>query len=179
MEILLTLNKNEVMQEVSKVSAYIGAKAIKQDGENRYGDIAITKEEEETLDRYWGEACANIAASAHDYLKETIKADGEDNASFILSLKMPYGYDMSTNTQVYQYAYSYAVSYILMKWLVICGFTTNMELYMSTTASNLKSFADALRIRNYGSMAVKTDSNMFGGDIPQNIGAEDVIIKRL
>ena len=180
MEVLVNLNKNDILQEVSKTSAYIGVKAITQDGNgNFYWNIAVTKEEQEMLDRFWKEACANIANSAHEYLKKTTKITGKDAESFMVSLEMPYGYNMASNTQIYQYAYSYVVSYILMKWLIVCGFASNMDLYVSTTAGNLKSFADSLRMRSFGGMAIKTGSNVFGEDEPQNVGAVDVIIKEL
>ena len=178
MEILININMKEVMREVSKTSAYVGMKITAQDGGNLYGRVATIKEDTEMLNRYWEEACANLATASHDYLKCTKKIIDDSLIAWIMTLEMPYGYNMASNSMIYQYAFSYVVSYILMKWLLLCGLTENTELYVSTTASNLKSFADALRTRHYGTEGLRTGCNVFGGDEPQNVGAENVIIMR-
>ena len=178
MEILININMKEVMREVSKTSAYVGMKITAQNGGNLYGRVATIKEDTEMLNRYWEEACANLATASHDYLKCTKKIIDDSLIAWIMTLEMPYCYNMASNSMIYQYAFSYVVSYILMKWLLLCGLTENTELYVSTTAGNLKSFADALRMRSFGSLKGKTDSNVFGGEIPQNVGHNDIIILR-
>ena len=177
MELVIKIIKAEVMAEVKKTSAYLGAKTVTQDGGNMYGRIATIKEDDEMLRRYFDEACANVATAGKDYLKGTTAVDGE-NTVWLMTFDMPFGYNMAANSMLYQYAFSYIVSYVLMKWLMMCGFTDNLDAYAATTEGNLKSFADALRTRHYGTEGLRTGCNVFGGDEPQNVGAENVIIMR-
>ena len=43
MELIITITKADVIAEVNKTSAYIGAKTITQDGENLYYNISTIK----------------------------------------------------------------------------------------------------------------------------------------
>ena len=62
MELTINILKADVMAEVDKTSAYVGAKTITQDGGNLYYNISTIKEDAEMLERYWREACSDVAA---------------------------------------------------------------------------------------------------------------------
>ena len=55
MELTINILKADVMAEVDKTSAYVGAKTITQDGGNLYYNISTIKEDAEMLERYWRE----------------------------------------------------------------------------------------------------------------------------
>ena len=85
MELIITITKADVIAEVNKTSAYIGAKTITQDGENLYYNISTIKEDAEMLERYWNEACSNVAAVAKEYVTAAVTTDTD----WTLTLDMP------------------------------------------------------------------------------------------
>ena len=110
------------MVEVDKTSTYVGAKTITKDGGNLYYNISTVKEDAEMLERYWREACSDVAAVAKEFLKSAETTD-ED---WTLTLEMPAKYKTGFNEVLKYRVFSYIVRAVLIRWLLLCGFSANM-----------------------------------------------------
>lgn len=197
MEMVISINKDDVITEVNKTSAYIGAKTITQDGGNLYYNISTIKEDAEMLERYWREACANVAAVAKEYVSGINSGD----TVWEVTLDMPSTYNTSYDGVIKQRMFSYIVMYILLNWLIMCGFDSGViQIYTKECVDLSDGIDDILHARifkraddgphsennEYGiSEAPDTEddgdeelsrSSQYGGDKPQNIGEVNVEI---
>lgn len=67
----ITISKAQVLDEVTKLTAYTGAKAMTDQDTGVYERIAITDADRDLLERYWAEACASVTEA----LKRWVIAD--------------------------------------------------------------------------------------------------------
>lgn len=175
MEVIISINKADVIAEVNKTSAYIGAKTITQDGGSLYYNISTIKEDAEMLERYWREACANVAAVAKAY----VGGISADDTEWRVTLEMPSAYNTSYDGVIKQRMFSYIVRYILLHWLIMCGFDSGViQIYSNECASMLDGIDDILhaRLLKRAADGPHSDNNGHGGDMPQNIGEVKVEI---
>lgn len=174
MELTINILKADVMAEVDKTSAYVGAKTITQDGGNLYYNISTIKEDAEMLERYWREACSDVAAVAKEFLKsaETTETD------WTLTLEMPAKYKTGFNEVLKYRVFSYIVRNVLMKWLLLCSFSMDMiKVFAEEDSEILRGIEDILYARDL-TRAAEGDArngNSFGGDKRQNVGTAKAI----
>ncbi len=122
--ILLIVRKKDVMSEVSKTTAYIGAKATGD--ETAYYRIATSKGDEEMLERFWSEACAAATNSLKHWISTGAGMPGTgipaaDEEDFALSLDMPGNFNAALADTMQGELANYAVQSILSKWLPLAG----------------------------------------------------------
>lgn len=198
MELVITITKADVIAEVNKTSAYIGAKTIAQEGENLYYNISTIKEDAEMLERYWREACSNVAAVAKEYVTAAEMSD----TAWTLTLDMPAKYNKAFDGVLKQQVFSYIVRMILYKWLLMCNYDVNaLKVYNDECNGLLIGIGDILHARTFtraddgptGDNIVgtgeapdfgdeeeeKTGDNNYGGDMRQNIGPVKVEVLKL
>lgn len=129
--ITITINKSEVLDEVSKTTAYIGAKS--QDAAT-YSRIATVKANDELLEVYWQEcrSGANIA------LSRWLVTDSSTDDRYQASLQPSEAWMSSLQSAVGILLKSYFVNAILGKWLAVCG-SAGAEGYVQLAENALKS----------------------------------------
>lgn len=174
MELTIKIVKADVMAEVDKTSANVGAKAITQDGGNLYYNISTIKEDAEMLERYWREACSDVAAVAKEFLKsaETTETD------WTLTLEMPAKYNTGFNEVLKYRVFSYIVRKMLISWLLLCGFSVDMiKVFAEEASGMLRGIEDILYARDMtrATEGEARNGNSFGGDERQNVGPAKAI----
>lgn len=122
--ILLIVRKKDVMSEVSKTTAYIGAKATGD--ETAYYRIATSKGDEEMLERFWSEACGAATNSLKHWVSTATSIPGTgipatDGEDFSLSLDMPSNFNAALVDTMQGELANYTVQSILSKWLALAG----------------------------------------------------------
>ncbi len=175
-ELNITIPKPSAITEVRRTAAYIGAKATRQDGETLYRHIAMAEEDVEQIEPYWQEACANAAQACKDFLK----AEADDGAQWRMTLDMPSNYNTAFDGIITQKTRSYIVSYILTRWLLLCGYVAEeYQLHMQNRAAMLSALSDALYMRTTARAAAGHEGNNdYGTATPQNAAeAEATILK--
>lgn len=177
MELVITITKADVIAEVNKTSAYIGAKTIAQGGENLYYNISTIKEDAEMLERYWREACSNVAAVAKEYVTAAEMSD----TAWTLTLDMPTKYNKAFDGVLKQQVFSYIVRAMLYEWLLTCNYDVNaLKVYIDECGGLLKGIDDILHARTFTRAADgPTGDNGYGGDMRQNVGPVKVEVIEL
>lgn len=144
-EVTLTISKRYVYDELSKSSAYIGAKKITPEDEGSYSRIAIVDTQREMLERWWSEACVSAAETFKPFIKsvsgseperEAQRMDIAPDADFSVTLWMTSSFDKNLSGAMQASLFSYFVNYILSQWckLVLPG---EADGYASIAVGNL------------------------------------------
>lgn len=177
MELMIRITKADAIAEVSKTSAYIGAKTIAQDGENMHCDISVIKEDAEMLERYWNEACSNVAAVAKEYVTGAVMAD----TGWTLTLDMPSKYNRAFDGVLKQQVFSYIVRAMLYEWLLMCGYDASaLKVYIDECDGMLAGIDGILHARTSARAEDgPAGDNVYGGCMRQNVWAVKVKAVRL
>jgi len=122
--ILLIVRKKDVMAEVSKTTAYIGAKATGD--ETAYYRLSTSKGDEEMLERFWTEACAAATNSLKHWISTAASTSGTgipatDEEDYTLSLDMPSNFNAALADTMQGELANYALQSVLSKWLALAG----------------------------------------------------------
>lgn len=109
MEIILTINKEDVYREVAKTTEYTGAK---MDDEHAYEVVSITEEGEEMLERFWSES-KNMASGS---LKKVLVSEAEASGEYSLTLGLSAAFNESLSSSMQRSLFSFFVTNITSKW---------------------------------------------------------------
>lgn len=102
MEIVLTINKETVYEEVAKTTEYTGAK---MDDEHAYETISTTEEDKSILERFWNE-CKNMVCNS---LKKVLISEEETNGEYSLTLGLSTAFDDSLTASMQRSLFSFFV----------------------------------------------------------------------
>ena len=129
-----TINKSDVLEEVAKQTAYVGAKTILSDGRTAYEQIFTTSDDYTMLERFWNEALSFTTGSLKKYMSA---APTFVNSILTVTLELPARYDTTQNETVQKSLFSYFANYITSKWMAIAN-KTDAEYYEKYANENMK-----------------------------------------
>lgn len=128
-DITLTVNKENVYEEVAQTTSYTGAK---MDDEHAYGRIFTTDEDKSMLERFWNE-CKNTVCNS---LKKILVHEVEEAGEYRLSLGLSNSFDENLTESMQRSLFSFFVMNITSKWYTFTnkqeatGYATEAATYM-------------------------------------------------
>jgi len=128
-DIILTVNKEKVYEEVAKTTSYTGAK---MDDELAYDRIFTTDEDKCILERFWCESRNTICNS----LKKVLLDETEDSSEYRLSLGLSNSFKKVLKESMQRSLFSFFVMNITAKWYTFtnkeeaAGYATEAATYM-------------------------------------------------
>lgn len=134
-ELILSLNKEDVYNEVAKTTSYTGAKM--EDDKAAYARIFTTDGDKEILERFWNES-KNAAAGT---LKKLLNNEQEENGTYTLTLDISNSFDDSLRSSMERSLFSFFVMNIVSKWYVF----TNKKEAGAYAESALSDMEDVVR----------------------------------
>ncbi len=117
-EVTITINKEEVYEEVAQTTSYTGAKM--QDDEKAYDRIFTTEGDRSQLERFWHESCVDVC----EILKEFVQEERNEKESFTVELALSSSFDKALEPAMKKELFSFFVTNIVCKWYV---FTNKKE----------------------------------------------------
>lgn len=131
MDVVLSIKKANVYDEVAKLTGYIGAKTIEDTGK-AYDRVFTTDDDRLILERFWREAVGSIT----DEIKRFIASVSNQTNSqivdisevWIAELNMPSNFDVNLVNYINDSLFSYTVNSIASKWFAITN-KEEAELY--------------------------------------------------
>ena len=118
-ELTITINKEEVYEEVAQTTSYTGAKM--EDGDDKtYDRIFTTEADRSQLERFWNESCVAVCEA----LKEFVQEERNENESFTMFLALSSAFDPALEPAMRKELFSFFVTNIVCKWYV---FTNKKE----------------------------------------------------
>lgn len=120
----LTVSRDDVWNEVTKLSGYTGDKLLKagtdgvpiEDGE-AYDRLMLTDESQLDLARFW----AYASSLATERLKEWMVRVSEPEEDYHVVLELPNNYDTNLNISVEELLRSYFVNILTAQWFKLCN----------------------------------------------------------
>ncbi len=129
-QIVFTIGKENVYNEVAKTTSYTGAK---MDDEDAYDRIFTTDSDREMLERFWNESKNTITGSLKKFLVDETESEG----SYTLTLELSSAFDETLVESMERSLFSFFVMNITSKWYT---FTNKKEAtdYAAGAASNVE-----------------------------------------
>lgn len=126
MDVILTIKKAVVYDEVAKLTGYVGAKTIEDSGK-AYDRVFTTDDDRLMLERFWREAIGAITDEVKRFIA-TVSSPSNSQSVDITEvweaiLNMPSSFDDNLAGSINSSLLSYAVNSIASKWFAI----TNKE----------------------------------------------------
>ena len=114
MEHTLSVNKEDVYNEVAKTTSYTGAKMSDKEA---YERIFTTEEDKTMLERYWNESKNTIC----DSLKKFLTDEQENGGTYTLTLDLSVSFDESLLESMERSLFSFFVMNITAKWYTLAN----------------------------------------------------------
>ena len=137
-DITIQIDKQEVYEEVSKVTAYIGGKNVDTNGKTLYDQVFVTDADKEMIDSFFLSATSNVATA----LEHTLKDMETNNIGFILTLRMPGNFRKTMEKPLTESIIEYIENSIVAAW---CDITKKDEESYATNASALLQQINAMQ----------------------------------
>ena len=137
-DITIQIDKQEVYEEVSKVTAYIGGKNVDTNGKTLYDQVFVTDADKEMIDSFFSSATSNVATA----LEHTLKDMETNDISFILTLRMPGNFRKTMEKPLTESIIEYIENSIVAEW---CDITKKDEESYATNASALLQQINAMQ----------------------------------
>lgn len=137
-DITIQIDKQEVYEEVSKVTAYIGGKNVDANGKTLYDQVFVTDADKEMIDSFFSSATSNVATALEQTLKDMVTND----IGFILTLRMPGNFRKTMEKPLTESIIEYIENSIVAEW---CDITKKDEESYATNASALLQQINAMQ----------------------------------
>lgn len=112
----LTLEKAAVLNEVARLTAYVGAKTQTEDTGTAYARIFATDDDRELLERFWTEGCNTVIDLLKKYM---LKASPHTDEVWRLDLELPGTYNRGLTPAVQSALASFMVHRLASGWFGI------------------------------------------------------------
>lgn len=126
MDVILTIKKAVVYDEVAKLTGYVGAKTIEDSGK-AYDRVFTTDDDRLMLERFWREAIGAITDEVKRFITTVSSPSNSQSVDITevweTTLNMPSSFDDNLTGSINSSLLSYAVNSIAGKWFAI----TNKE----------------------------------------------------
>ena len=137
-DITIQIDKQEVYEEVSKVTAYIGGKNVDANGKSLYDQVFVTDADKEMIDSFFSSATSNVATA----LEHTLKDMETNDIGFNLTLRMPGNFRTTMEKPLTESIIEYIENSIVAAW---CDITKKDEESYATNASALLQQINAMQ----------------------------------
>lgn len=132
-EIVLTIKKQSVYDEVAKTTSYTGAKMDNDD--DAYDRIFTTDADQTMLERFWNESKNTVCNALKKVLVSEVEGDNS-GGMYILTLGLSTSFDEALTESMQRSLFSFFVMNITAKWYTFtnkgeaAGYATEAATYM-------------------------------------------------
>lgn len=114
-DLIITIKKSDVYEEVAKTTAYIGAKNKLDDGKSAFDQVFVTDADLAMIERFYNESVDTLMNLLKRFIEEVNGEEGNINWKLSLSSR----FDIKMEHSIIRSASSYLVNSIVGKWCEI------------------------------------------------------------
>lgn len=112
-DIRISINKDEVYEEVAKTTAYIGGKTFDANGKSLYDQVFVTDADRDMLEGYWNAAINDVSVALDSVLAFENSDSGEEET---FGLRVSNLFKESLTKTLKSSIISYVVNKIVAGW---------------------------------------------------------------
>ena len=116
-DLVITIKRSDVYEEVAKTTAYIGAKNKLEDGKSAFDQVFVTDADLTMIERFFNESMDAL----RNVLKRFISGGSGADGTFTWQLEMPSRFDDNLLESIKSSANSFLVKSIIGKWCEIAA----------------------------------------------------------
>lgn len=109
-QLIIRLPKDSIFTEVSLASSYAGVKSCAEDSD--YSRIATVTEDSELLERFWTDACGEVASVLKEFTVDTVFTE----EGFELNLELSSAYESAMTPSVERDLFSSVAAGVTARW---------------------------------------------------------------
>lgn len=143
--VLIQIDRDYILEEVARTTAYIGSKAITEQDKEAFERISTIQEDEAQLKRFYDEAIAKVEDLIKPFISSREQAETDEHI-YEVRLNMPENYPLSLNMRINKNIWSFCVEYITGKWSMIAN-KAEANAYLQSAESSLSSAKTKLYTR--------------------------------
>ena len=114
-DLIISIKKSDVYEEVAKTTAYIGAKNKLEDGKSAFDQVFVTDADLTMIERFFNESLDAL----RNVLKRFISGGSGVDGTITWQLEMPSRFDDNLLSSINSSANSFLVNSIIGKWCEI------------------------------------------------------------
>ena len=115
-DIRISINKDEVYEEVAKTTAYIGGKNLDANGKSLYDQMFVTDADRDMLEGYWNAAINDVSVALDSVLAYQNSDSGEEET---FGLRVSNLFKESLVKTLETTAFSYVVNKVVAEWCLV------------------------------------------------------------
>lgn len=114
-DLIITVKKSDVYEEVAKTTAYIGAKNKLEDGKSAFDQVFVTDADLAMIERFYNESVDSLMNLLKQFVDEIV----EDNGNIYWKLTLSSRFDIKMEPSIIRSVSSFLVNSIIGKWCEI------------------------------------------------------------
>ena len=142
-DIRISINKDEVYEEVAKTTAYIGGKNLDANGKSLYDQVFVTDADREMLEGYWNASIGDVSVALDSVLAYQNSYSGEEET---FGLRVSNLFNESLVKTLETTAFRYVVNKVVAEWCLVVS-KDKAEDYLSKANALLVKMDAILYIR--------------------------------
>lgn len=141
MNVILSINKDAVFNDVAQTTSYIGAKM--DDTMQAYERIFTTDDDKEKLMRFWDDSENLLCTNLKRFLVSEQETGSNANATYNITLSLSSSFDIKLTRSIQNAIFSYFVASIVAKWFTItnkdeaAGYATEAAAHLEDALSKI------------------------------------------
>ena len=143
-DICISINKDDVYEEVAKTTAYIGGKNLDANGKSLYDQVFVTDADREMLEGYWNAAIDDVSVALDSVLAFENSYSGKEET---FGLRVSDLFKESLVKTLETTAFSYVVNKVVAEWCLVVS-KDKAEDYLSKANALLVKMDAILYMRN-------------------------------
>ena len=115
-DIRISINRDEVYEEVAKTTAYIGGKSLDANGKSLYDQVFVMDADRDMLKGYWNAAIGDVSVALDSVLAFENSDSGEEET---FGLRVSNLFKESLVKTLETTAFSYVVNKVVAEWCLV------------------------------------------------------------
>ena len=142
-DIRISINKDEVYEEVAKTTAYIGGKNLDANGKSLYDQVFVTDADRDMLEGYWNAAISDVSVALDSILAFENSDSGEEET---FGLRVSNLFKESLTKTLKSSIFSYVVNKIVTGWCSVVA-PDKVEYYELVSKTHLDKIGEIIYAR--------------------------------
>lgn len=142
-DIRISINRDEVYEEVAKTTAYIGGKNLDANGKSLYDQVFVTDADRKMLEGYWNAAIGDVSVALDSVLAYQNSDSGKEET---FGLRVSSLFKESLVKTLETTAFSYVVNKVVAEWCLVVS-KDKAEDYLSKANALLVKMDSILYMR--------------------------------